>query len=81
MLLYVGAEKREDLPKLENNIYIQYETKPETPYSTFGYYGKHPARLKFFSRNLRNALKDSGTEENPQIYFVKKDWLYELPEY
>ena len=81
MLLYIGAEKKEDLPILENNIYIQYETKPETPYSTFGYYGRHPARLKFFSRDLRSALKDSGTEENPQIYFAKKDWLYELPEY
>lgn len=81
MLLYIGAEKAEYLPVLENNVYIQYETKPETPYSTFGYYGAHPARLKFFSRDLRNTMRSENMEENPQIYFVKKDWLYELQEY
>ena len=80
MLLYIGAEKAEDLPVLENNVYIQYETKPETPYSTFGYYGAHPARLKFFSRYLRSILMSENIEENPQIYFAKKDWLYDLPE-
>ncbi len=81
MLIYIGAAEEEDLPVLSGNTYIQYETLPETPYSTLGKYGAHTARLRFFTKDMARIMKDKNIESDASVYFAKKDWLYDLTEY
>lgn len=81
MLIYIVAKNAEDLPSFEDNTYIQYLTSAESPNATLGYYGENPARLRFYTPDAEHLMRRIGLENNPKTYFVKKDWLFELPEY
>jgi len=81
MLINISAYQSDDLPILSGNTYIQYETAPETPHSTFGKYGKSPARLRFFTKDIKNIMTGLSVDTAATVYHTKKDRLYELADY
>lgn len=80
MLLFVGATNKEHLPKMSGNTYVQYLTTPDTPNSTLGQYGAHPARLEIFTKTSPMLIRETVDPE-ARVYVAKMDWLYRLSEY
>ncbi len=79
MMIHCCALKKEYLPIIRRNIFIQYESVPG---SSFGYYCTlDNDKFMPYNADIKSSMTESGIEENNGIYFAEKDWLYDLPDY
>lgn len=78
MMLHCGAGKKHWLPKFTGNIFIQYLDGEE---SSLGRYGTIPTKLIPYDEKVRETATELGINPEGGLYFAKKDWLYDLPDF
>ena len=79
MLAHCCAVKGEYLPEFKNNIYIQYD---EVALSSFARWGELGSTENIpCNKDLKAVMNEKGIDLNGGVYFTKRDWLYDLPDY
>ena len=76
MLIHCGAVSEDDLPKFENNVYIQYDNLDT---ATIGRYKKNPTTNIPVSKASSYVMATMGIEDNPEFYYAQNDDIAALP--
>ncbi len=76
MLIHCGAQTQDQLPRFENNVYIQYDNL-ET--ATIGRYKQNPTVNVAVSDSSSYVMATMGIEERPEFYYAENDEISALP--
>lgn len=76
MLIHCGAENEKDLPKFDNNVYIQYDNFDT---ATFGRYAQNPTNNIPMSHSMTYFMSTMNMDKNARIYYAQNDSISSLP--
>ncbi|MEA4918317.1 hypothetical protein [Proteiniphilum sp.] len=73
-LIYISAEESTSLPRIENNIYIQYRD------NNFGFYGENADKTEFtFDKNIREHLIENEIDRHPVVIYSESPIQEKIP--
>lgn len=79
MMIHCCAHKKEYLPVMHKNIFVQYKNVGA---SAFGFYGTlDNSPYIQYNDDVKKTATDAGIGEDNGVYFAEKDRLYDLPDY
>ena len=76
MLIHCGAATKEELPKFENNVYIQYDKLQS---ATIGRYAQNPTVNVDVGSSASYVMATMGIEPRPEFYYAELDEIAALP--